>query len=96
MNGVNEEFQAVQVTFEGIKLGAELSAKALRTLKNLLLAIGSNSFKLGNYVKDKKLSNAKGQVDSKKIFKMTKDVAFFESKSASLNSVPFFLHSVIS
>lgn len=26
MNGVNEEFQAVQVTFEGIKLGAELSA----------------------------------------------------------------------
>lgn len=85
MNGVNEEFQAVQVTFEGIKLGAELSAKALRTLRNLLLAIGSNSFKLGNYVKDKKLSNAKGQVDSKKIFKMTKNVAFLKLEDEKLD-----------
>lgn len=73
-----EEVQAVQVTFEGIKIGAELSSKALRTLKNLLLAIGSNTLKFANYRKDKRLFNAKGQVDSEKIFKMTKDVAFLK------------------
>ena len=65
-----EEVQAVQVTFEGIKIGAELSSKALRTLKNLLLAIGSNTLKFANYRKDKRLFNAKGQVDSEKIFKI--------------------------
>ena len=80
-----EEVQAVQVTFEGIKIGAELSSKALRTLKNLLLAIGSNTLKFANYRKDKRLFNAKGQVDSEKIFKMTKDVAFLKLSDEKLD-----------
>lgn len=36
---MNEEFQAMQVTLEGIKIGAELSAKAVRTIQNLFLQL---------------------------------------------------------
>lgn len=82
---MNEEFQAMQVTLEGIKIGAELSAKAVRTLQNLFLAIGSNLKRLAINRADKKLLNAKGQVDSKKIFKMTKDVAFLKLEDSKLN-----------
>ena len=55
---MNEEFQAMQVTLEGIKIGAELSAKAVRTLQNLFLAIGSNLKHLAINRADKKLLNA--------------------------------------
>lgn len=82
---MNEEFQAMQVTLEGIKIGAELSAKAVRTLQNLFLAIGSNLKHLAINRADKKLLNAKGQVDSKKIFKMTKDVAFLKLEDSKLD-----------
>lgn len=82
---MNEEFQAMQVTLEGIKIGAELSAKAVRTIQNLFLAIGSNLKRLAINRADKKLLNAKGQVDSKKIFKMTKDVAFLKLEDSKLD-----------
>lgn len=82
---MNEEFQAMQVTLEGIKIGAELSAKAVRTIQNLFLAIGSNLKRLAVNRADKKLLNAKGQVDSKKIFKMTKDVAFLKLEDSKLD-----------
>ena len=80
-----EEMQAVQVTLEGIKVGAELSAKSLRTLRNLLLAIGSGIKKTVINYKDKSLLNARGSVDPEKIFKMTKNVQFLKLSDEKLD-----------
>ena len=36
---MNDEVQAVQVTLQGVQMGAELSAKALVMLKNMMAPI---------------------------------------------------------
>ena len=57
---MNDEVQAVQVTLQGVQMGAELSAKALVMLKNMMVCIGSNLGKFVTYEKDKRLNNMTG------------------------------------
>lgn len=62
----NGEIQYVQVTLQGVKMGAELSEKAIIALKNLVVLLYNKGV-------DKNLQNAKGHVSKKKLNRITKD-----------------------
>ena len=81
---MNDEVQAVQVTLQGGQMGAELSAKALVMLKNMMVCIGSNLGKFVTYEKDKRLNNMKGVVDKDKLYKLTNDLEYFKIRDEHL------------
>ena len=81
---MNDEVQAVQVTLQGVQMGAELSAKALVMLKNMMVCIGSNLGKFVTYEKDKRLNNMKGVVDKDKLYKLTNDLEYFKIRDEHL------------
>lgn len=71
-SGINDMAQTMNVTINGIELTAKATKEAINFMKNLLMLI-VHAVQYGN---NKRLENAKGEVNAKKLDKISKNQDF--------------------